>query len=455
MRSARTEAIMKRLSAVAASALLLASFFIISVTCAVAQTPTRLTEDQKREGIAGLAKLLRARYAIEELAEPAARAVEERLASGAYDGLTDPREFGEAVTRDLQAVTKDPHLRFGVAPPPPPPPAAGAKPPDAAAVRAAQAKYRRQGNYGFPKAEILPGDVGYLRVDRFQSPDEAVDTLNGVMAFLANTDAVIVDLRSCTGGNAHMMPWFAGYFVSRPTSLFDMVFRGDNVTERYWTQPWLPGRRLDHQPMYILTSAHTFSGAEAFAYRFQVLKRATIVGETTRGGANAGGVLDIPPRFAVWMPMGRPVDQDTGTNWEGTGVVPDVKAAARDALVVAHLAALARLKAEVTDPTDLKRLDWAIEQAEGRRHPVSLDEAAMGRLAGSYGTRRVWVEGGQLRYQLDTRPIVLLTPVTATVFAPEAYDPIRVEFILGPDGRATAIDVFENMWEHARVPRSR
>jgi C-terminal processing protease CtpA/Prc len=316
-------------------------------------------------------------------------------------------------------------------------------------------KALRETNFGFAKAEILPGNVGYLRVNHFEAPDVAVDTLSGTMAFLANSDAVIVDLRYCSGGNAYMMPWFAGYFLSEPTSLYDMVFRGDNVTERFWTQPWLPGRRLDRQPMYILTSAYTFSGAEGFAYRFQVLKRATIVGETTRGGANAGGVLQIPPVFAVWMPMGRPVDRDTGTNWEGTGVVPDIKTSAGDALAAALLDALGKQKAQAASARDRARLDWANERTEAGRHPVAPDETALARLAGTYGPDRVWLEGGQLRYQRDTRPIALLTPVTATVFAAEASNPVRVEFVLGSDGRATAIIVTGETWSRDEIPRSR
>jgi len=252
-----------------------------------------------------------------------------------------------------------------------------------------------------------------------------------------------------------MMPYFVGYFFSESTSIWDMVFRGDNVTERYWTQPWLPGKRLADQPMYILTSAYTFSGAEGFAYRLQVLKRATIVGETTGGGANAGGVVNIAPFFAVWMPMGRPVDRQTGTNWEGTGVVPDIKTTAADALASAHLDALRTLRAKAAGATDTERLDWASAVVEAGRHPVTLGEAEMSRLAGMYGADRVWVEGGQLRYQRETRPIILLAPVTHTLFAAQADDPVRFEFIVGADGRATRLVVTANNWSQEALGRTR
>jgi hypothetical protein len=395
-----------------------------------------ISSEQKRQAVSELAKLLRERYCIAAEAEKAAKSVERKLAEGGYDQYRDARTFADAITVDLQSVTRDKHLRFGVAPPElPSAPRTPSTPVNAEAERAAWRAEIRRGNYGLPRVEILPGNVGHLEVRRFQPPDLAGDTLVAAMGFLANADAIIVDLRNCRGGSAFVMPLFAGYFFSRPTHLFDMEFRADNVTEHYWTAAWLPGKRLAEMPMYILTSGYTFSGAEGFAYRLKVLKRATIVGEATGGGANAGGVRDIAPFFRVWMPMGRPVDSDTGSNWEGTGVEPDIKTAARDALAVAHVAAIKALKAKAASDQDRARLDWALERAEARHHPSSLTTPDLERLTGTYGQGRVWVEGGQLRFQRETEAPFLLVPLNRSVFASETNDPVRVEFLAGPDGR--------------------
>jgi len=395
-----------------------------------------VTAEDKQRAVTELAKLLRNRYAVAGTAEDAAAAIERKLADGGYSGLTDARAFSEAVKADLRAVTKDKHLDFGV---PEPAPAAPGKAADPEAERAAWRARARQGNWGLPRAEVLPGNVGLLEVRRFQPPDLSVETITAAIGFLANVDAVIVDVRGCRGGSAHVMPYFAGYFLARPTSLFDMEFRGDHFTERFWTLPWLPGRRLADVPMYILTSAYTFSGAEGFAYRFQVLKRATVVGETTGGGANAGGVLDVPPFFRVYMPMGRPVDQTTRTNWEGTGVVPDVRTTAPEALYVAHVDALKLLRSKAASDAERARLDLALERAEGRHHPPRLAPAELERLAGDYGGVRVRMEGGLLRLEREPGKPYLLQPLTGTVFLAEIENPVRVEFLAGPDGRCAML----------------
>jgi hypothetical protein len=412
----------------------------------------QVTKEQKAQAIAELGKALKARYILLDVAEKTAAFLEQRLAGGAYD-TSDPRAFGALVTADLQSVTKDAHLRFGYAEPAPPAPQV--KPGQEEAKKASEQQWMRQANFGFARAEILAGNVGYLDIRRFMPPDAAGDTLAGTMAFLANADAVIVDVRNCTGGSAHMMPFFAAYFFARPTSLFDMVFRGDDFTEHFWTMAWIPGKRLAALPMYILTSARTFSGAEGFAYRFQVLKRATIVGETTGGGANAGGILDIAPCFRVWMPMGRPVDPKTESNWEGTGVIPDIKAAARDALGSAHLHALKLLLAKAATPADRQRLDWALERAAAAAQPVAMGLPELQKLAGTYGTARVWVEGGQLRYRRETEQTVLLTPVTATVFATELFDPIRLEFVRDRRSRIVRLLVTDGEFGREELPRLR
>lgn len=390
---------------------------------------------QKRDAIRELAKLLRARYCVAEVAERAATFIENKIAGGGYDGLAEAQDFADAITVDLQTVTSDRHLRFGVAPPPEPAPAQPG-PADAEAARAARLAAMRRNNFGLVKAEILPGNVGYLEVRRFEPPEVAGDSVVAALQFLVNSDAIILDLRNNHGGSAFAMPMFAGYFFERPTHLYDMVFRGDNYTDHYWTAAWLPGKRLASMPMYILTSAYTFSGAEALAYRFKVLKRATIVGETTGGGANAGGVEEVAPFFLVWMPMGRPVDRNTRTNWEGNGVEPDIKASARDALAVAHSAAIQAIRAKVTGEDEKARLDRALERVKARQQPVTISRQELEKLGGTYGQSRVWVEGGQLRFQRETESPYLLFPAARNVFFSDSNDPVRIEFVGQGEGWA-------------------
>lgn len=420
---------------------MLTAVFVLSSVQADAQrlASRPITQEQKRQAMDELAKLLRERYCIAEAAEKAAKYIERGIAEGRYEKFRDAQAFADAVTADLQGVTKDRHIRIGVAPPPEPAPASGTAPLNAEAERAAWLAGVRRNNYGLPRAEILPGNVGYLEVRRFQPPDIAGDTVVASMQFLANADAIIIDLRNSHGGSAFAMPYFAGYFFSNPTHLFDMEFRGDNYTDHFWTVAWLPGKRLAKIPMYILTSSYTFSGAEGLAYRFQVLKRAKIVGENTGGGANAGGIRDFAPFFRVWMPMGRPVDRKTGTNWEGTGVVPDIKTTAREALAVAHLDAIRTLKAEATNDKEKARLDWAMERSQARYEPVSPAQQDLQQLVGTYGQVRVWVEGGQLRFQRETESPYLLVPLARNIFTSETNDPVRVEFVFGPNSRVVKL----------------
>jgi hypothetical protein len=435
------------------------TLLVASAAHAVAQfsEPRQVTQEQKQEAISDLAKMLRERYVLADVAEKAARFLEEKLAKGGYDADDSAQAFSGSLTVDLQRVTADKHLRFGLAPPPAPAAASGApsKPADAAARRAIWLARIRRGNYGLVGAEILPGNVGYLAVRRFQPPDVAGDTVVAAMGFLANADAIIVDVRNCRGGSAFMMPLFAGYFFSRSTHLFDMEFRGDDVTEHFWTLPYVPGSRLADIPMYILTSTYTFSGAEGFAYRFQVLERAKIVGETTGGGANAGGARDIAPFFRVYMPMGRPVDSKTGSNWEGTGVAPDIKTPAREALHVAHIEALQTLRENADSKEEKARLDWALERVKAGRHPVDLDGRDLERFAGTYGPRRIWAEGGQLRYAGEETPVFLLERLTDAVFAAEAHESLRLEFVADAEDRIESVIVTTLDGQHEEYSRDR
>jgi C-terminal processing protease CtpA/Prc len=161
------------------------------------------------------------------------------------------------------------------------------------------------------------------------------------MNFLADTHALIFDLRQCKGGFPGMLALLSSYlFAEAPLHLSSIYWRDEDCTQQYWTLPYVPGRRFIDKPVYVLTSKVTFSGGEEFAYDLQALKRATIVGEKTDGGAHAGASYRLHPHFKAFIPIGRVINPITGTNWEGCGVSPDIIVPQEQALEVAYQLAL-------------------------------------------------------------------------------------------------------------------
>src|SRR5260370_19281796 len=163
------------------------------------------------------------------------------------------------------------------------------------------------------------------------------------MSFLANVDAIIFDLRENGGGAPKMVAMISSYLFDKPTHLNDLYNRKDDFATQYWTLPYVPGTMLADKPAFVLTSKSTFSGAEEFTYNLKNLKRATIVGETTGGGAHPVSGQRIDDHFMIGVPFARAVNPITKTNWEGTGVEPDVKVPAADALATAQKLAAEKL----------------------------------------------------------------------------------------------------------------
>jgi C-terminal processing protease CtpA/Prc len=163
------------------------------------------------------------------------------------------------------------------------------------------------------------------------------------MQKLNGVDAIIFDLRDNPGGYASMVALLATYLFDRPTHLNDFYDRGENSREQSWTLAPIPGNKLADKPVFILTSSTTFSAAEAFSYDLKMLKRATLVGETTSGRGHMGALHRIDDQFAIRIPGIRVTNPISKTNWEGMGVEPDVKVKAADALHTAEELALAEL----------------------------------------------------------------------------------------------------------------
>jgi peptidase S41-like protein len=314
---------------------------------------------------------LQSRYVFPDVAAKIETAIRERVKAHAYDRVTSGTAFAEALTKDLQAVSHDKHMRvFYSAEPVPNDPPPDAQPSEAEKARFHTIAQRR--NAEFVKVERLEGNIGYLRFDAFLSPEEAGPRAAAAMTFLADTDALIIDARENHGGDPASVAIVVSYLYDAGDEIHinDIYWRPDNSTHQYWTLPSLPGRRYPKKPVYVLTSHETFSGGEEFAYDLQTEKRATLVGEVTGGGANPGGPSKVGEHFALFVPQGRAVNPVTKTNWEGTGVKPDVETTAAKALDTAYLAALREQRKRVNAkgaPRLYDEIEQAIGKLEGKR----------------------------------------------------------------------------------------
>lgn len=285
-------------------------------------------------------------YIFPETAKEIEKAI--RVRRKEFDNITSSIELAKKLTSILREVSRDQHFSVNFSFKPLPPnkadKAGDKKGEPTAEEREGLRNYGEAINFGFEKVERLPANIGYLRLNLFFPVEYGADTAVAAMNFLAYTETLIIDLRGNDGGSPHMELLLASYlFGSEPVRLSDLQRRKETAVQQFWTQPSVPGKKFIGKDVFILTSKRTFSAAEAFAYDLQSLKRATIVGETTGGGANPRDVVRINEHFWIGLPTARAVNPVTKTNWEGTGVKPDVEVPAEQALKTAQLLALKKL----------------------------------------------------------------------------------------------------------------
>ncbi len=299
-----------------------------------------------REIVTTALSLLRANYVFPELAEQAATAVEGRLAAGEYDDL-DEVTLTELVTGHLQDITGDKHLRLvlGGGPPPrrerPAEPAEPREHTDHETRRLAMRQRGRLDNFGIRRVERLDGNIGYIDLRRMPVPANAGPAIAAAMELVAGTYALIIDMRHNGGGSPEGVAFWCSYlFEERPTHLNDIFHADTGETTQFWALPYVPGTRYVDRPVYVLTSSHTFSGGEELCYNLQALDRAELIGETTGGGAHPTRGFPISRAVHIGIPFARSVNPVTGTNWQGTGVVPDVAVPEAQAYDIAYARAL-------------------------------------------------------------------------------------------------------------------
>jgi len=308
--------------------------------------------------IDALFKNLNEAYVFPETAKKMEADVRLRLKNNEYDNVTSASAFAEKLTADLQSVSHDKHLRVRYSAEAIPVRQQRSEP--TAAEKADEAKYVKFMNSGFEKIERMGGNVGYIKFNGFVDPEFGADTVTSAMNFVANTDFLIFDLRDNGGGDPAMVRLICSYlFGDKPVHLNDLYWRKGDKTEEFWTTPTVAGNKFLDKDVYVLTSNRTFSGAEEFSYNLKNLKRATIIGEATGGGAHPGGFERLNEYFGAFIPTGRAISPITKTNWEGTGVEPDVKVPRDQALKTAYLMALNKAVVKATDEglkANIKRL---------------------------------------------------------------------------------------------------
>ena len=341
---------------------------------------TKIDVGVRNDVLRALARELESGYAIESTANKLAALVTAKRKANAYKNITLGPEFARALTRDLYTVAHDKHLHvnFSLVPLPQGP----AGPPSKEMLE----KLRKL-NGSIPKVEILDGNVGYMRVNGVPPVEAAHDAVAAAFAFLHNTDALIVDDRENGGGDPNTVALYVSYLSQGESYVVNTFhWRAGNRVEEFRTTDLSALSYGAHKPVFVLTSAATFSGGEELAYDLQVLKRALIVGAVTGGGANPGGPVPLGHQFTVALPGGQAVNPITGTSWEGVGIQPDIAVPAETALGKAHALAVDRLAADASDPMQRSALNAVAMklQSIAEADSGSASRLANGRLVGTY-----------------------------------------------------------------------
>ena len=398
---------------------------------------TTLSPEDQEQVIRNTVRIVREYYVIPETGEKIAQHIEKKSESGSYSGILEVSKLCRVLTNDIREVYCDFHV------------ALYQDPEEASRLREQGPNEeedpeqwyegREISNFGIKRAEYLEGNIGYLDLRLFAPVSLGRDAAMAAMKFLENSDALIFDLRHCEGGDPWQVQLFESYLFEEPPKLLLTLYnRSKDSHQQIHTIPHLPGKRLPDAPVYILTSHSTFSGGEDFSYTLKHHGRAKVVGEITGGGGNTVDHKVVHGDIVIQISTGHPIHPVTKSNWEGTGVEPDIPVSHDEALKVAHIDALETLIQQSQDDTCTTRLKWFLEQVRVKYSPVIIPPETMSRYIGKYRHHDVYVEHNSIIVH-DTRRecIWKLIPLSDSHFAIENDDLFTVRFYFKGENKAS------------------
>jgi len=380
---------------------------------------------------------------------------------GLYNKITNPEELSNRLVRDIGDVVTDRHIGMRFMPDeghdvPQPTLTDAEKQTDS--LR--ELRIEQQDNFKFTELKILPGNIGYLKFNAFTHNIQAAKpTIAAALTFLSHSSALIIDLRHNGGGNVDMVSQLESYFFKQKTRMNSIVDRTSKDTIISYADPEKTGGFSLEMPVYILNSKRTFSGAEDFSYGMQGSKRAVIIGDTTGGGAHPVRPFSLGNGFTVLMPFARSLSPYTHTDWEGTGVYPDVAVPAADALEKALQVIYTKQLVATTDAHEQSAIKWQIDKLHARYHKMAVNSKLLAQYAGNYdnGYIELFVKDGSLFCRGKNRNNYTseLIPITSSVFTWWDDTDLEIEFIKDENGSYTAFKILGPEGELRKISKGK
>ncbi|QEE18075.1 S41 family peptidase [Promethearchaeum syntrophicum] len=401
---------------------------------------------QKRSDLLVLIRnLINQKYIIPEIAKK----LDEYLSSAEnlrqFIEIPDPILFAQTLTEKLQRESKDFH--FWIEYSSTPKISSGEHKDEKIETEIEKDLYfnlQKYRNGNLIEVKRLPGNIGYFRLDEFPEVELFGETFLAGMRFLENTDAIIFDVRYNGGGNADFVQIMVSYFFEGDPKLL-YHFEDTESTEivQMWTLPLVGVKKQPKKIISILTSGRSASGAEDFAYTMQSQNRAKIVGEPTRGAANNPKLFFLDDHFSIELPIGRPVNAVTNTNWEQKGVIPDLKVSQEKALESAHLDLINQMKEKIENPAVKKLLEFEMGYVHAYYSAQEISKELASTLTGDYGPSSVRYQEGQLYF---TRKNLIFPLKTVDFLNYYCNEQQRIQFKTDTEGNYLLLEIrdYEN-----------